>query len=49
MSYFPGPYSHKKNKVKVELDLSNYATKSDLKGLAVINMEDFAKKTDLAN
>ena len=24
-------YSHSKNKIEVELDLSNYATKSDLK------------------
>ena len=30
MSYFP-PYGHSKNKIEVELDLSNYATKSDLK------------------
>ena len=31
MSYFPEPYTHSKNKLKVELDLYNYATKSDLK------------------
>ena len=31
MNYFPEPYSHNKNKMKVELDLSNYATKSSLK------------------
>ena len=30
MSYFP-LYSHSKNKIEIELDLSNYATKSDLK------------------
>ena len=30
MSYFPKPYTNK-NKIGVELDLSNYATKSDLK------------------
>ena len=30
MSYFP-PYGHSKNKIEVELDLSNYAPKSDLK------------------
>ena len=30
MSYFP-PYSHSKNKIKVELDLPNYVTKSYLK------------------
>ena len=31
MSYFPELYDHSKNKIKVELDLFNYATKSDLK------------------
>ena len=31
MSYFPKPYSHNKNKIKFELDLSNHATKSGLK------------------
>ena len=31
MSYFPQPYTRSKSKIKVELDLSNYATKSDLK------------------
>ena len=30
MNCFP-PFSHSKNKIEVELDLSNYATKSDLK------------------
>ena len=30
MSYFPEPYTYSKNKIKVELDLSNYAIKSDL-------------------
>ena len=29
MSYFP-PYGHSKNKIEVESDLSNYATKRDL-------------------
>ena len=32
MSYFP-PYSHSKNKIEVKLDLTNYATKSDLANL----------------
>ena len=31
MSYFPEPYTHSKNKIKAELDLSNYTTKFDLK------------------
>ena len=30
MSYFPEPYTRSKNKIKVELNLCNYATKSDL-------------------
>ena len=32
MSYFTGPYSRSKSKINVELDLPDYATKSDLKG-----------------
>ena len=31
MSYFPEPYTRSKNKLKVKLALSNYATKSYLK------------------
>ena len=30
MNYFPEPYTRSKNKIKVELDLSIYATKYDL-------------------
>ena len=48
MSYFPEPYIHSKNKVKVELDLSKYATKSDLKSATGVNASKFAKKVDLA-
>ena len=35
MSYFPEAYKSCKSKIKVELGLSNYATKSDLKGQQV--------------
>ena len=35
--------------VKVELNLSNYAIKADLKNTTVVDESDFAKKTDLAN
>ena len=31
MSYFSEPYTHSKNKIKVEVDSSNCATKSDFK------------------
>ena len=33
--------------MKVELDLSNYATKSDLKIDAAVNTSDFVMKADL--
>ena len=35
--------------VKVELDLSNYAAKTDFKNATGVDTPDFAKKTDLAN
>ena len=35
--------------MKVELHLSNYATKADLKNAAGFDTFDIAKKTDLAN
>ena len=49
MSYFPEPYTRNKNKIKVELILSNYETKSDLKNAAGIDASDFAKKAELAS
>ena len=35
--------------MEVELDLSNYATKADLKKATGVYTSDFAKKTDFAN
>ena len=49
MSYFPKPYTGSKNKIKVELNLSIYVTKSDLKKAAGADTSDFAKKVDLAS
>ena len=46
--YFPEPNSLGAN-VKVELDLFNYATKTDLKNATDVNTSSFAKKTDFAN
>ena len=46
--YFPKPSSLGAN-VKIELDLFNYATKTDLKNAARIYTLSFAKKADLAN
>ena len=49
MNYYPGAESYSRNGIKDELDLSNYTTKSDLKGATDINKSHFAKKADLAN
>ena len=46
--YFPKPISLGAN-VTVELDLSNYAIKSDLNSATGVDTSDFAKKTDFAN
>ena len=35
--------------VKVELDLSNYATKTDLQNATGVDTQDFSKKTKLTN
>ena len=48
MSYFPEPLTIKNN-IEVELDLSHYATKSNLKIAPGADTSQFAKKDDLAN
>ena len=47
MSYYP-PYKSSSNNVKVELDLTNYATKTDLKNITHVNVSSFSSKTNLA-
>ena len=47
MSYYP-PYKSSSNNIKVESDLTNYATKTDLKNITHIDMSSFASKTNLA-
>ena len=47
MSYYP-PYKSSSNNVKVELDLSNYATKNYLKNITHVDVSSFASKTNLA-
>ena len=47
MSYYP-PYNSSSNNVKVELDLTNYATKNDLKNITHVDVSSFASKTNLA-
>ena len=45
--YFP-PYKSSSNNIKVELDLTNYATKTDLKNITHTDVSSFASKTNLA-
>ena len=49
MSYFPEPHVHCKSEIEVELDLTNYARKSNLKNAKGVDISEFAKKTVLAN
>ena len=46
--YFPLLKSFKRN-IKIEVDISNYATKADIKNITRINTSNFALKTNLAN
>ena len=46
--YFP-PYRGSGRDIKVELDLSNYATKTDLKNVTHVNVSSFVSKTTLAS
>ena len=46
-AYYP-PYRSSSNNIKVELDLANYATKTDLKNMTHFDVSSFASKTNLA-
>ena len=46
--YFP-PYRSSGRNIKVELDLSRYATKTDLKNVKHVDVTSFASKTNLAS
>ena len=46
-AYYP-PYKSSSNNIKVELDLSNYATKTDLNNITHVDVSSFASKTNLA-
>ena len=47
--YVPETFDRSGENVKVELDLSNYATKPDLKGATCIDTSTLASKTDLVS
>ena len=46
-SYYP-PYKSYSNNIKVALDLTNYATKTDLNHITHADTSSFASKTSLA-
>ena len=46
-TYYP-PYKSSSNNIKVELDLSNYATKNDINDITHVDVSGFASKTNLA-
>ena len=46
-AYYP-PYRCSSNNVKVELDLTNYATKDDVKNITHVDVSSFAGRTNLA-
>ena len=46
-TYYP-PYKSSSQNVKVELDLTNYATKTDLKNITHTDVSSFASKTNLS-
>ena len=47
--YYPKPYRNLGGDINVKVDLSNYATKADIKNISHVNTSSFALKTNLAS
>ena len=47
--YFPKPYEPFGGDINVKVDLSNYATKADIKNISHVDTSSFALNTNLAN
>ena len=47
--YFPKPYQPFGGDINVKVDLSNYATKTDLKNVSHVDVSSFALKSNLAS
>ena len=47
--YFPKPFRDIGENINVKVDLSNYATKTDLKNVTLADTSTFALKTNLAS
>ena len=48
MSQYYPPYRSSRNNIKEELNLANYATKTDLNNITHVDVSSFASKTNLA-
>ena len=49
IQYFPKPFRSFGGNINVKVDLSNYATKTDLKNVTHVDTSSFALKTNLAS
>ena len=47
--YFPKPYEPFGGDINVKVDLSNYATKTDIKNISHVDTSSFALKSNLAS
>ena len=47
--YFPKLFGRFGGNINVKVDLSNYATKADIKNISPVDTSSFALKTNLAN
>ena len=47
--YFPKPYESFGGDINVKVDLSNYATKADIKSISHVDTSSFELKTNLAS
>ena len=47
--YFPKPFRSFGGNINVKVDLSNYATKADIKNISHVDTSSFALKANLAN
>ena len=47
--YFPKSFRNSRRNISVKVDLSNYATKVDIKSISLVDTSRFTLKTNLAN
>ena len=47
--YFPKQFKSSERNLNVKVDLSNYATKSDMKNISPVDTSSFALNTNLAS